>query len=382
MSRKKYSLGLIAAGAALLAGTPAMAHPGGHTHLWDTGNESVKVAEAVPATPLPADPNKVSGQGDFQFKILHTSASLPEKALVGLNAAHGGFAVDRREGKGEIYFALPQVGIIRIANDLNTIEILPTDAEMATKNMHNSKLWVGGNGQTYLTFPGTDSARVWTTTDQGALVNILEAPTADTPFDDATVSTYFKNGGKFVPTDVEFLGNRFYVTTGYSDLDYVLTADVKAADTFSSAWTPFAFGGKDKANAPGKFGTGHGITVAPDGKTITVADRPNSEIESFDAKGKLLGNLALPKGSLPCDIDYQSGLTIVGCLEGPDKTKGAPIYIVKDDAVISTVTIKDDLGLDKFTHIHNAVMVEKDGKFYIIAQAWNPGDFAILEQVK
>jgi hypothetical protein len=55
---------------------------------------------------------------------------------------------------------------------------------------------------------------------------------------------------------------------------------------------------------------------------------------------------------------------------------------VKDGEVVSTITIKDDLGLDKFVHIHNAVMVEKDEKFYIIAQAWNPGDFAILEQVK
>lgn len=378
MSRKKCSLGLMAAGA-LLATVPAMAHPGGHqTRLWNT--EPVKVAEAVPATPLPADPNKVSGQGELQFKILHTSASLPEKALVGLNAAHGGFAVDRREGKGEVYFALPQVGIIRIANDLNTIEILPTDEAMAATNMHNAKIWYAKGDHAFLTFPGNDSAKVYTTTTDGALVNTLDAPTAETPFDDAVVADYFKGGGKFVPTDVEYLKGRFYVTTGYSALDYVLTADVKTKDEFTSAWTSFAFGGK--GDGPGQFGTGHGITVAPDGKTITVADRPNSEIESFTKDGKHLGKLDLPKGSLPCDIDYQSGLTIVGCLEGPDKTKGAPIYIVKDGTVISTVTIKDDLGLEKFTHIHNAVMVEKEGKFYIIAQAWNPGDFAMLEQVK
>ena len=29
----------------------------------------------------------------------------------------------------------------------------------------------------------------------------------------------------------------------------------------------------------------------------------------------------------------------------------------------------------------NAVLDQVNGKFYIIAQAWNPGDFAILEQV-
>ena len=47
MTKKKFGFGVMAAGAALLAAGPVMAHPGGHhTHLWSTGNESVKVAEA------------------------------------------------------------------------------------------------------------------------------------------------------------------------------------------------------------------------------------------------------------------------------------------------------------------------------------------------
>jgi hypothetical protein len=51
------------------------------------------------------------------------------------------------------------------------------------------------------------------------------------------------------------------------------------------------------------------------------------------------------------------------------------------DRLVSTVMIKEDLGLPNFLHIHNAVMKSLNGKLYIIAQAWNPGDFAILEQV-
>ena len=43
--------------------------------------------------------------------------------------------------------------------------------------------------------------------------------------------------------------------------------------------------------------------------------------------------------------------------------------------------IKSELGLENFQHIHNAVMHKMGGKYYLIAQAWNPGDFAILEQV-
>jgi hypothetical protein len=42
---------------------------------------------------------------------------------------------------------------------------------------------------------------------------------------------------------------------------------------------------------------------------------------------------------------------------------------------------KEDLGLTNFTHVHNAVLHKVGNKYYIIAQAWNPGDFAILEQV-
>jgi hypothetical protein len=37
--------------------------------------------------------------------------------------------------------------------------------------------------------------------------------------------------------------------------------------------------------------------------------------------------------------------------------------------------------LAKFQHIHNATMRTVNGKAYLIVQAWNPGDFAILEQV-
>lgn len=373
MMKKSTSVGALAA---LLVAATAGAHPG-HSHLWYSGNH--KAMQYAEANAAKVDPNATTGEGDLRFKVKLTSAALPEKALEGLNAAHGGFAVDRREGKGEVYFALPKVGIIRIANDLNTIEVLPTDEAMAAANMHNSKIWYADGDNAFLTFPGNDTSKVYTTTTDGALVNTLDAPTAETAFDDEKVSTYFKEGGKFVPTDVEVLDKRFYVATGYSPLDYVLTADVKTDGGVATAWNPFAFGGK--GDGPGQFGTGHGITVAPDG-TITVADRPNSELESFDTKGKHLGKLDLPKGSLPCDVDYQSGYTVVGCLEGPDKEKGAPIYLVKDGQVVSTVMIKEDLGLEKFVHIHNAVMVEKDGTLYIIAQAWNPGDFAILEQVK
>ena len=175
------------------------------------------------------------------------------------------------------------------------------------------------------------------------------------------------------------MDNLFYITTGYSDLDYVLTARIFTTKPFVAKWYDLAFGGKGAA--AGQFGTGHGITVVPGGKRLAVSDRPNSEIDLFTRYGHYRDTLQLPKGSFPCDIDYAEGYAIVGCLHGPDRSKGAPIYLLKDEAVVSTIMPKEELGLEKFQHVHNAVLLVIGGKLYIVAQAWNPGDFAILEQV-
>ena len=37
-----------------------------------------------------------------------------------------------------------------------------------------------------------------------------------------------------------------------------------------------------------------------------------------------------------------------------------------------------ELGLPNFLHIHNAVLRKIAGRLYVIAQAWNPGDFVVL----
>ena len=94
-----------------------------------------------------------------------------------------------------------------------------------------------------------------------------------------------------------------------------------------------------------------------------------------------LNNSSLMKHPFPCDIDYSGDLAVVGCLHGPDRSKGAPIYLLDNGRVVSTVMMKEELGLEKFQHIHNAVLRKIGERYYIIVQAWNPGDFAILEQV-
>lgn len=86
-------------------------------------------------------------------------------------------------------------------------------------------------------------------------------------------------------------------------------------------------------------------------------------------------------GSLPCSIDYSNGYAVVPTLVGPDPSKGAPIYLFHKDRLISAIFPKAELGLKNFQHNHKAVIRRVGGKLYIIVQAWNPGDFAILEQV-
>ena len=321
----------------------------------------------------------VSGQGKMKFRVLHTSALLPTQAVEVLKSAHGGFAVDRREGKGQVYFALPGAGILRVESDLKSARLVPTPGPVADANLHNTTIWYGSDGTPYLSFPSNKTGQVFTTTLDGALLHTLESPTGEEDFDQPTVNTYFAGQGPFVPTDVEELDGWLYVTTGYSKLDYVLTARILQTRPFKVRWHQLAFGGK--GTGVGQFGTAHGITVPKGKKRIDISDRPNSEIERFTRYGHFRERVQLPPGSLPCDIDYWGPYAVVGCLRGPDSGKGAPIYILEHDQVISTIMAKEDLGLEKFTHIHNAILHHINGKFYILAQAWNPGDFAIFEQV-
>ena len=334
------------------------------------------VRAAAPARPATSG---ISGEGKMKFKVLYTSQHLPPEAVSVLTKAHGGFTIDRRPSKGETYFALPGAGIIQISADLKKTRMLETAEDVKKTNLHNSLIWYASDGTPYLTFPANDANQVFTTTLDGKLVHTLNTPTAKDDFDQPAVNDYFTGRGSFVPTDVEQVDGLLYIATGYSNLDYVLTAKIVSTNPFKITWNDLAFGGR--GTGIGQLGTGHGITVPPGTKRLDIADRPNSEIDRYTRYGNYRSTLDLPKGSFPCDIAFLEKYSVVGCLHGPDRRKGAPIYVLENDKLISTIMPKEDLGLANFQHIHNAVMHKVGNKFYIIAQAWNPGDFAILEQV-
>ena len=370
----------------LLAPFPSDAHPyhdsPGETFVVDPVHSATAEAHVQFAQDTRTDRSspRTTGMGALRFRLLHAAQSiLPKEALLALEGAHGGFAVDRREGRGEIYFALRGAGIVRIAPTLDSAELVDTPDIMRYSTLHNTSLWYHDDDRTFLTFPCVDRASVFTTTTDGMLVHTLNTPSTDASFGPPAVNAYFSEGKPLIPTDVVYRNKMLYVTTGYSKLDYVLTARIESTEPFRAHWGRLAFGGK--GTAPGQFGTGHGITLAPDGETLVVSDRAYSELDEFTLDGRYLRTTTLPKGSRPCDVDFAAGYALVACLKGPDPELGAPIYILKDGEIVSTIMPKEDLGLVNFESVHNAVLVQRDGRLYIVALAWHPGDFAILEQV-
>ncbi len=345
--------------------------------LGDAGGGAAAHSSSPPAS---SAERGVSGQGSMKFRILYTSSHLPEPAQKVLVKAHGGFAVDRRPGKGEVYFFLPGAGMLQISSDLETIRMLDTPAAMKSVNLHDTTIWYGEpDGEPYLVFPANAAGKVFTTALDGTLVSTLDAPSAGDQFEQPEIPAYFAGGGNFAPTGVAYLDGLYYITTGYSKLDFVLTAHVSPRSAPRVAWNDLAFGGKGDGQS--QFQTAHAVAVLAGTKQLEITDRPHSEIKRFSRYGHYLSSLKMPMGSLPCSIDRLGEYSLVPTLVGPDPSQGAPIYLFRDDELISAIFPKAELGLINFQHNHKAVLHRRGDKLCIIVQAWNPGDFAILEQV-
>src|ERR1041385_5729710 len=174
-----------------------------------------------------ANGNKaVSGQGKMKFKVLYKSDHLPPEAQKALKGAQGGFSVDLRKGKGETYFALKGAGIIQISGDLKSTHMVDTPEEMKNTNLHNTTIWHAPDGSSHLLFPGNEANKVFVTELDGKLDAVLATPETSVDLGNPVPNENFKSDGKFVPTDVEQLDGKLYITTGYSKLDYVLTARI------------------------------------------------------------------------------------------------------------------------------------------------------------
>ncbi|HBF03556.1 MAG: hypothetical protein VW579_00375 [Verrucomicrobiales bacterium] len=318
----------------------------------------------------------LAGTAPFQFRYDASLSGLPEEVASKVPGAHGGFAVDHQTG--EVFFGLKGAGIIWMSNDLKEKKVLPVTEPMILEgNFHNTTILYRGDGKRFLALPDNEKHRVYIISDEGKLSSILHSP--------MDLNDYYAGGGAFNPTDTEYADGRLYVADGYSAGNYI-----SIADPWSGSWTDEYFGGKaTKALEYGLFGTAHGITLEPHTRRLAIADRANSRIQDVDFHGTFLENVNLPKGSLPCDVDFHQGYVLIGCLRGPEGYTSAPCYVVdKDGNMLSEVNPKKDFGLELFTHIHNAawkpVFNEKGQleKLYALATAWNPGGFAVMEVVR
>lgn len=321
-----------------------------------------------------------SGDGDLKFEIIATNKDLPKKVFEVnpfakkrkiLDCAHGGFAYDYREGRGEVYWFLQGGGMMRVNKDRTKIGLVKTDPKMLRFNMHNATFFVH-KGEGRIAWPANSGASVFITDTNGKLLHTIGRP---------TVPPYSTSRTGYAPTDTAYLDGLLWVTDGYAS-KFVMSYDLDA-----EKWTGTIFGGKTRKPEPGKFGTNHGITIHKG--LIYVSGRFFARIHSYKPDTKFVKMFPLPKGSKPCDFEFfTQGDRLYGVAASLNKAagskdKGAAIYIVDMETlkIVSTIKPKDELGLGRFTHLHNVFASVDDGKVTLFCQAWNIGDFAVLRQV-
>ena len=308
---------------------------------------------------------KKTGQTPFQFSYRDDLRELPQKALSCEVNLHGGFTEDA--ATGHVYYGMPGCGIMRASADLAHTDVLELPSELATVNFHSTKIgYLDGNPR--LILPANRDEKVAIVTLEGDVEYILARPEFD-EYKDAD----------YLPTDVVVKEDLLYIADGYGS-NYISSAEPK-----NRAWKNI-FGGKaTDALEHGKFGTAHGMNPDPEGKSLVIADRPNSRIEVSTFRGEHLASHAMPAGSKPCGIQFfnhkSHWYAVVASLDDPVEGRAAPIYVLDGITfeVISTIRPKEDLGIELADHIHNAVWHEHAGRQFLVCQAWNPGFYFILE---
>ncbi len=255
---------------------------------------------------------KTSGQQPFAFVHREDLYNLPSAAQEQEVNLHGGFAVDPRNGYGQIYYGMPGVGIMRIDADLQKQEIIALPDELTPLNFHGAKIGeIDSNWRLFL--PANNDEMVVVLTLDGVVDFTLPRPTFD---------EYQAEGAVYKPTDTVLVGNQLYIADGYGS-NYITTADVNTRE-----WTGI-FGGKtEDPEEDGRFATAHGINVNPTHNQLDIADRPHSRIQVHSGEGRFLASHKLPSGAFLCGISYLEyqahWYAVIGCLRDPEENRPAP----------------------------------------------------------
>jgi hypothetical protein len=296
---------------------------------------------------------------------------LPGDALDYEVKLHGGFAVDPRADFGQLYYGMPECGILRIDPDLKRQELIRLPERLQPMNFHSTKIGeIGGSWRLFL--PANNDALVAVLTLDGQLDYLLTRPEFE---------QYQDENIPFAPTDTALVEDRLFVADGYG-ANYILTAD-----TARQRWTGL-FGGKtDSPRENGKFTTAHGLRQHHQNhQHLVIADRPNARLQVHDLEGDFVASHPLPPGAWPCGVDTIQWegrwLSAIGSLVDPVKDRPAPIYIIDANTyeVLSTIRPKEELGLEPVQHLHNVVWHTHQGQLYLVCQSWNPGYYFVLER--
>lgn len=235
-----------------------------------------------------------------------------------------------------------------------------------------------------------DAQRVLITNLEGTVLQELGAPKGGEFTHDAPNAFYSEHRHKdvFKCTDVTYLEGRLYVVTGYSQGDFVLSAERDSDGQWY--WGPTAWGGK--GDAPGNFRTAHGVT-AHDGH-IYVSNREAFQVIKFTADGKLVEVMPdIPSGSRICNVAHaeHDGYFVMNALAPLDDGKTglggqrtAPIYAHSGERLISCIDA-GSLGIPVLKHIHNVwphYHTDEAGvrTLYILIHGWRDGKFAVLKK--
>lgn len=315
--------------------------------------------------------HKRSGQGKFIFEHRPDLHTLPAQVLDSEVDLHGGFAVDKREGYGQLYYGMPGQGILRVEADLGRQELIALPEHLTPMNFHSTKLGTfEGNWRLFLAANNDEMVAVVTL--DGSLDFVLPRPEFE---------AYQSAETPYRPTDTVLVENQLYIADGYGS-NYITSADV-----ITQQWTGIFGGVTEDAHENGKFATAHGINLSHDHHHLVIADRPSSRVQVHDFSGEFVASHRLPAGSWPCGIDTieHNGqwLSVIGSLRDPVDNRPAPIYIVDAETyeVLSTIRPQEDLGIEGIQHLHNVVWHVHDNQLYLVCQSWNPGHYFVLAQV-
>ena len=337
----------------------------------------------------------VSGTGEMAFEVLVTAKNLPKKVFEPnpfgrgkkkqpiLNYAHGGFAYDHREGKGEVYWFLQGAGMMRVNRDRSKIDLLKTDPKHGPKfNMHNATFFVHkGNGR--IAWPANSGAK-----------GLRHRCRWQADPHDRSVRRSQPYSRK--PKPAGYCPHRYRLPRRQAVGHRWLRLEVRDVlrPRRSKEWTGTIFGGRNMKKPEAGEVRHQPRNHDPQGSDLhrrTVL-RPHSllqtrhEIRQHVPASRTGRSRAISSSSLANDTLYgvAASLNTVEREQEDQGDKGAAVYIVdmKTLKVVSTIKPKDELGLAKFSHLHNVFpSVDEDG-VTLFCQAWNVGDFAILRQSK